>query len=185
MTETDHGLSADLTLAGSPCDVFGSDIVDLRLEVTYQSNERLNVRIEPKHISPSNHSRFMLGTEFVQLPQWDGQTTQESSDLVFLWHNTPSFQFSIRRSRDGEQLFSTADHPLVFEDQFLELTTSMVPDYNVYGLAENIRNFRLGTNYTQTIFNADSADALDENAYGSHPFYQETRYWKGKSDWSA
>lgn len=47
-------------------------------------------------------------------------------------------------------------------------------------LAENIRSFRLGTNYTQTLFNADTADALDENAYGSHPFYQETRYHRHK-----
>jgi alpha-glucosidase (family GH31 glycosyl hydrolase) len=68
---------------------------------------------------------------------------------------------------------------LVFEDQFIEIVTNMVNDYNVYGLAENIRNFRLGNNYTQTLFNADSADSLDENAYGTHPFYQETRYYDG------
>lgn len=179
LVETDNGLAADLTLAGLPCNVFGSDIVDLRLEVTSQSVGRLNVRILPKYIAAANQSRFILGTEFVRLPEWDGQTTLDSSDLVFRFSDSPSFAFSVHRKHDGEELFNTTSHPLVFEDQFLELTTSMVFDYNIYGLAENVRNFRLGTNYTQTIFNADSADAMDENAYGSHPFYQETRYWEG------
>ena len=69
---------------------------------------------------------------------------------------------------------------IVYEDQFLELVTNMVDDYNVYGLAENIRNFRLGNNYTQTLFNADTADAVDANSYSTHPFYQETRYHDGR-----
>ena len=34
---TASSLKADLTLAGSPCDVFGNDIKQLSLEVTYET----------------------------------------------------------------------------------------------------------------------------------------------------
>ncbi|KAK3686754.1 hypothetical protein LTR37_019504 [Vermiconidia calcicola] len=176
--ESDHGLEADLTLAGPAWNAFGNDIPDLVLKVSYQSKERLNVRIQPKYIGSANSSWFVLDDQFLRQPQWDGRTTRYSSDLNFSWSNEPSFQFAITRRHNGEEIFSTFDHVIVYENQFLELVTNMVDDYNIYGLAENIHNFRLGTNYTQTLFNADTADALDENAYGTHPFYQETRYYK-------
>lgn len=35
--ETDFGLTADFTLAGDACDIFGTDIEDLRLIVEYQT----------------------------------------------------------------------------------------------------------------------------------------------------
>ena len=94
--------------------------------------------------------------------------------------NEPTFQFKISRSSTGEQLFSTYGHVIVYEDQFLELVTNMVPDYNVYGLAENIHNFRLGHNHTQTFYAVDAGNTVDGNVYGTYPFYQETRYHGGK-----
>jgi alpha-glucosidase len=175
-----HGLTANLTLTGEPCNVFGKDILDLSLKVSYQAKGRLNIQIQPHHISPANRSRFILGNEFVRLPEWDGHTSKAQSDFVFRWSNDPSFQFSVSRRHDDEELLSTFGHVIVFEDQFIELVTSMIEDYNVYGLAENIRDFRLGTNYTQTLFNTDAPNVIDKNSYGTHPFYQETRYWEGK-----
>lgn len=35
--ESDYGLTADLTLAGDSCDVYGEDLTDLRLIVEYQT----------------------------------------------------------------------------------------------------------------------------------------------------
>lgn len=57
----------------------------------------------------------------------------------------------------------------------------MVPDYNVFGLAENTHDFRLGTNYTQVYGNADAGNTIDENMYGTHPVYIENRYSNGSS----
>ena len=37
LTESEYGLTAQLSLAGTPCDAFGADITDLTIEVTYQS----------------------------------------------------------------------------------------------------------------------------------------------------
>ena len=55
----------------------------------------------------------------------------------------------------------------------------MVDDYNVYGLAENIHDFRLGNNYTQTFYAIDAGNTVDGNVYGTYPWYQETRYNDG------
>ena len=40
LQETSTGLTAQLTLAGDACNAFGTDIADLTLQVTYDTNER-------------------------------------------------------------------------------------------------------------------------------------------------
>ncbi|CAO2648181.1 Nn.00g074480.m01.CDS01 [Neocucurbitaria sp. VM-36] len=185
LVQTGSGFTADLTIAGANCQAFGNDIADLILEVNYQAKERLNIRIYPKHIAPTNSSWFILPSDLVDQPQWDGKTTADSSDLNFDWSNDPSFQFKISRASTGEELFSTYGHVIVYEDQFLELVTNMVEDYNVYGLAENVHDFRLGNNHTQTFYAVDAGNSVDRNVYGVIPFYQETRYGMNGSDTTA
>ncbi|WPA97928.1 uncharacterized protein RHO25_002539 [Cercospora beticola] len=177
----EHGFTASLAIAGEPCNVFGNDIADLTLHVSHQTASRLSVKILPTYIGPENTTWFELGDQFVAQPRWDGSTTTETSHLQFEWSNEPSFQFSVSRRQDGEVLFSTFGHKIVYEDQFHELITNMVDDYNIYGLAEIVRPFRFGTNFNATLFNVDNADATDSNSYGSHPFYQETRYSKDQN----
>ncbi|KAI1635011.1 glycoside hydrolase family 31 protein [Biscogniauxia mediterranea] len=180
-----QGVTADLTLAGPNCQAFGTDIENLVLEVQYQTKERLNVKIYPKYLSAQNTSHYILPSSIVPAPSRDGNTTISNSDLKFDWSNSPSFQFKISRSSNGEELFSTYGHVLVYENQFLEVVTNMVQDYNVYGLAENIHDFYLGQNYTQTFWNSDaginSGNPVDGNIYGVHPFYQESRYHPGSN----
>ena len=40
LSQTKTGLTAQLTLAGDACNAFGTDIADLTLQVTYDTNER-------------------------------------------------------------------------------------------------------------------------------------------------
>ena len=126
MAEKDHGFTVDLTIAGANCQAFGNDIADLTLEVSYQTKERLNVRIYPKNIAPANSTQYMLPADLVGQPDWDGKTNANCSDLAFAWSNDPTFQFKVSRVSTGEELFSTYGHVIVFEDQFLELVTNMV-----------------------------------------------------------
>ena len=44
--ETRSGFYADLSLAGEACNVYGTDLPDLKLEVEYQTRERLHVKIK-------------------------------------------------------------------------------------------------------------------------------------------
>ena len=165
------GFSADLTIAGPNCQAFGNDIAALTLEVQYQAKSRLNVKISPKYVAMENSTRYILPTSIVPAPEYDGETTASSSDLKFTWTNEPSFQFKVTRTSTGEELFSTYSHVVVYEDQFIELVTNMIDDYNVYGLAENIHDWRLGNNYTQTFYAIDAGNTVDGNVYGTYPWF--------------
>jgi len=65
----------------------------------------------------------------------------------------------------------------VYENQFIEFVSHLPKDYNLYGLGERIHGLRLGNNFTATIYAADAGDPIDDNIYGSHPFYLDTRYF--------
>ena len=159
MTNTIHGFTADLLLAGKPCNVYGNDVAELSLVVEYQSQKRLSVKVFPKYLAPANSSQYIIPAFITGLPDVDEGTTLLDSELNLTWSNEPSFQFEI--SRGSERIFSTVGTVTVFEDQFLELVTSMIPEYNVYGLAEHIGNFRLGNNLTRTFYAADDGNPID------------------------
>lgn len=53
LQETDGGISAVLTLAGAPCNVYGNDVDVLSLKVEYQSKDRLAVNISPAYLVSS------------------------------------------------------------------------------------------------------------------------------------
>lgn len=50
LKETDGGISAVLTLAGAPCNVYGTDVDVLNLNVEYQSKDRLAINISPAYL---------------------------------------------------------------------------------------------------------------------------------------
>lgn len=182
--ETATGVTADLTLAGEACNVYGNDVQDLTLSVEYQSQNRLAVRIYPTYLVPGNESLYILSPTLTAQPSSEYGSSKTNSDLEFTWSNEPSFQFRVSRASSGEILFDTYGKVIVFEDQFLELVTSMVPDYNIYGLAESLRSFRLPNNFTQTFWNAynlDNDQELNVNGHSTHPVYIETRYGAANS----
>lgn len=182
--ESDSGVTADLTLAGPSCNAYGTDIQDLTLSVEYQSQNRLAVRIEPKYITDENQTHFLLSPELTPQPSAESGASNSSSDLVFTWSNEPSFQFQVARASSGDVLFNTYGSVIVFEDQFLELVTQMVPNYNIYGFAGNVRGFRLPNNYTRTFwnnYNLTNDQIIDANGHDTQPMYLETRYASGTS----
>lgn len=50
VSTTSNGLTGALVLAGGPCNVYGSDVDVLRLNVEYQDQHRLAVSIEPMYM---------------------------------------------------------------------------------------------------------------------------------------
>lgn len=40
--KSDSGITADLTLAGAACDVYGTDLIDLKFEASYQTGKRVH-----------------------------------------------------------------------------------------------------------------------------------------------
>ena len=164
VVRNDLGLTATLMLAGAACNVYGNDIDVLNLTVEYQSADRLAVRVTPAMIDATNISQYILPSNIVTQPSADddaGMTTL-TNDLSFVWTNDPSFQFSVLRKSTGDAIFSTAGTKLVFEDQFVEFASALPENYNLYGLGETIHGFRLGNNFTKTMYAADVGDPIDE-----------------------
>lgn len=156
-------MTASLTLAGSPCNVYGNDINTLTFTVQYQSADRLAIRITPAVIDASNSSYYTLPSYIVHqpIPDTDANSTSLSSDLNFVWSNDPTFSFSVHRVSTGDTLFSTVGTKLVFEDQFVEIASTLPENYNLYGLGESIHALRLGDNFTKTIYAADTGDTIN------------------------
>ncbi|KAI0668766.1 glycosyl hydrolases family 31-domain-containing protein [Trametes maxima] len=202
-TESHQGLLIHLALAGPACNAFGHDINDLTVEVTYETQTRLHV-----NIYDTSRRQFTVPTEVVSLESADDDPSLKfRSDLEF-HHNSIPFEFWITRRSEPHALplFDTraqslpstpiapinpSDNrtaldgfPLVFEDQYLQLTSALPLGANVYGLGEVLASsgFRrdVGTNgdkgTIQTMWARDSPDPIDENIYGSHPIYLEHRY---------
>ena len=157
------GLTATLTLAGPACNLYGTDIETLNLTVEYQSADRLSVKILPAFIDASNKSQYILPTNLVHQPtvDEDAASTSLANDLSFVWSNAPTFSLSVYRKSTGDLLFSTAGTKLVFENQFIEFASSLPENYNLYGLGESIHGFRLGNNFTKTMYAADIGDPID------------------------
>ncbi|KAL9099583.1 MAG: hypothetical protein Q9163_004940 [Psora crenata] len=184
VVRNDLGFVATLTLAGQACNVYGNDIETLNLTVQYQSSDRLAIRISPAVIDASNESYYILPNYLVTQPtaDVDANNTSLENDLSFTWSNDPTFSFSVYRVSTGDSLLSTAGTKLIYEDQFIEFASALPDNYNLYGLGETIHDLRLGNNLTRTMYNADVGDPIDENIYGTHPFYLDTRYYEVDPD---
>jgi alpha-glucosidase (family GH31 glycosyl hydrolase) len=104
-------------------------------------------------------------------------------DFVFLDND---FGFKIIRISDGEAIFDTSvsplnsmAHPLIFKDNYLEISTRIPNNANIYGLGESVAPFRRNSAYTrQTMWTRDDANPENKNVYGVHPFHLEMRNGK-------
>ncbi|KAK7442993.1 hypothetical protein VKT23_015940 [Stygiomarasmius scandens] len=197
-----YGLTATLSLAGPACNAFGTDASQLTIEVTYESTSRLHV-----NIFDTPREQFTIPEEVISRPPRPTTSFVDSSDLIFNYEPSPfAFWITRRTEPDSVPLFDTRirslpstpipdltpngtlinldGFPLVFEDQFLQLTSALPFDTNIYGLGEAVSSsgFRrdIGTGATggtiQTMWARNIADPVDGNMYGSHPFYMEHRF---------
>ncbi|KAF5371321.1 hypothetical protein D9758_004164 [Tetrapyrgos nigripes] len=164
-------LNADLTLAGEGCNVFGTDIPQLSLSVTYETDARIHLKIS----DPSN-TRYEVPESVFPRPNNSSSVSPSSAQIQFNYTESP-FSFTIFRTSTSEVLFSTANHALIFESQYLRVKTSLPKGANIYGLGEHTNPFRLPTTNTiLTLWSRDSYEVpIGSNLYGNHPVYFEHR----------
>ena len=169
--ETRSGFYADLSLAGEACNVYGTDLPDLKLEVEYQTSERLHVKIKD-----SNNTVYQVPDEVFPRPGFGQWCSPKDSKLQFNFNADP-FSFSVSRTDTGEVLFDTTGEKLVFESQYVYIKTHLPEEPHLYGLGEHSDSFMLNsTNYTRTIYTRDSyGTPQGENLYGAHPIYFDHR----------
>lgn len=196
------GFTASLTLAGEACNAFGVDIKNLTLAVVYEKPEQLHVHI---YDTAKNQYQLPNGLLFHRPsddPQRDGLSSAAASHLEFHHSGSKSpWAFWITRKATGDVLFDTRAeriptyqqgfnssetkhnstampaHPLIFENQYLQLSSVLPPNAHLYGLGEYISGgFRRNPNATlQPFFTLDAGNPVDSNEYGYWPVYIEAR----------
>lgn len=172
-TNVQHGegkITADLTLVGDACNVYGTDLVDLRLLVEYQTKQRLHVKIYD-----ADERVYQIPEDVVPLS--GGSITADDCDMAFNLTAQP-FSFTISRTSSDEILFDTSGTSLIFESQYLRLRTTLPSDPNIYGIGESANSLRFPTNetYTQTLWNSGEPFLPeDANLYGTHNIYYDHR----------
>lgn len=165
---TASSLSADLTLAGPACNVYGDDLENLTLIVTYETATRLHVKIQ----DAANSVYQVPESVFPRPPSQD----VSNATLSFKYTESP-FTFTVSRSDTGDVLFDSSAASLVFETQYLRLRTKLPDNPNLYGLGEHSDPFRLNTtDYIRTLWSQDAYGIPSgENLYGNHPVYFDHR----------
>ncbi|EME39005.1 glycoside hydrolase family 31 protein [Dothistroma septosporum NZE10] len=165
-----NGLTAKLALAGSSCNVYGTDIKDLTLTVEYQTDNRLHVLIQD-----AAQQVYQVPESVFPRPTFTG-VDKGSSNLVFDYVESP-FSFTVKRKSSGEVLFDTSAASLIFEDQYVRLRTSLPEHPSLYGTGEHTDPFMLNTtNYTRTAWNRDAyGTPAGTNLYSTHPVYYDHR----------
>ncbi|CRK12636.1 hypothetical protein BN1723_001885 [Verticillium longisporum] len=125
---TGNGLTAELKLAGPACNTYGTDLEDLTLSVTYESEARIHVKIQ----EPADQVYQVPESVF---PRPDEGSFWGDAKIKFDYTEEP-FAFTIKRSDTDEVLFDTSAASIVFESQYLRLRTSLPEDPYLYGLQD-------------------------------------------------
>ncbi|KAG8972508.1 hypothetical protein FRB90_010211, partial [Tulasnella sp. 427] len=94
-------LSADLTLAGNACNVYGTDVQNLKLAVTYEDETRIHIKI-----TDAKNKRYEVPDEIFKRPSGSA-VDAKSADIKFNYKTSP-FSFTITRAKTGEVLFDSS-----------------------------------------------------------------------------
>ncbi|XP_073692479.1 sucrase-isomaltase, intestinal-like [Garra rufa] len=162
MPDSTH-IEAKLTRMDAPS-LFGADIQELNFYAEMQTENRLHFKI-----TDANQARFEVPHEHVQ-----SLTDTPSGPLKYRLELTQNpFGLKVWRTSPEKLLFDTTIGPLVFADQYLQLTAKL-PSHNIYGLGEHVhQSFRHDTNWrTWPIFTRDAfPNGGTHNLYGHYPYF--------------
>uniref|UniRef100_A0A8C7XUH5 alpha-glucosidase n=1 Tax=Oryzias sinensis TaxID=183150 RepID=A0A8C7XUH5_9TELE len=162
---------AELSRMPSPS-LFGADIQQLSFHAEMQTSNRLRFKVTKQKRFEVPHEHINTVTSNPSTPISDAlEITNEPFGLI------------VRRKENKKVLFDTTFAPLVFADQFLQLSAKL-PSHNIYGLGEHVhQNYRHDTNWrTWPIFTRDAfPNGGTHNLYGHYPFFLCLEDNSGKS----
>ncbi|XP_072551280.1 sucrase-isomaltase, intestinal [Salminus brasiliensis] len=168
-------LQAKLKRLDSPS-LFGADIVELSFTAEMQTENRLRFKITD---TDTDSDRFEVPHEHVQ-----SLTSSPNGPLNYELELVQNpFGVIVRRASNKKILFDTTMGPLVFDDQYLQLSAKLGSD-NIYGLGEHVhQNFRHDINWrTWPLFSRDSfPNGGTHNLYGHYPYFTCLEGESGKS----
>ncbi|TSR87326.1 putative maltase-glucoamylase 2 [Bagarius yarrelli] len=154
--------------------LFGSDIPELSFIAEMQTENRLHFKI-----TDANKARFEVPHEHIQ-----SLSSSVNGPLKYQFELLKSpFGVRVLRVSNKKVLFDTSIGPLVFADQYLQISAKL-PSSNIYGLGEHVhQQFRHDLNWrTWPIFTRDAfPNGGTHNLYGHYPFFMCLEDESGKS----
>uniref|UniRef100_A0A2K6KA59 Maltase-glucoamylase n=1 Tax=Rhinopithecus bieti TaxID=61621 RepID=A0A2K6KA59_RHIBE len=163
LVNTNAGFTAQLkNLPSSP--VFGSNVDNVLLTAEYQTSNRFHFKL-----TDQTNNRFEVPHEHVQ--SFSGNAAASLTYQVEI--SREPFSIKVTRRSNNRVLFDSSIGPLLFADQFLQLSTRL-PSANVYGLGEHVhQQYRHDMNWkTWPIFNRDTTpNGNGTNLYGAQTFF--------------
>ncbi|KAK9845865.1 hypothetical protein WJX81_004565 [Elliptochloris bilobata] len=164
-TKVDGAQRAALGLLAGSAPELGQDISPLTLDVTPISATVLRVRIG----APGRWEVPQALFTNRDAPAAGGATAYELSYVA------SPFWFAVARTgAGGATVFNSSAGPLVFKDQYLEITTSVAETAALFGLGETVSSGGLELRRDGRpvgLWNRDSSSLHpDQNTYGSRPF---------------
>ncbi|CAG5131379.1 unnamed protein product [Candidula unifasciata] len=158
--QTATGITATLQrLTNSP---FPRDVKTLQLFVEYQTETRLRIKIYDP-----NSTRYEVPLDTPSGSHVPGTT------LYTVTVEENPFNIVVTRTSTGATIFDTRNTaPLIFSDQFLQIGTQLSTKY-LYGFGEHRNNFLQDVSkWRRLVFwTRDNPPQIDNNGYGSHPFF--------------
>ncbi|KAJ6247508.1 alpha-glucosidase [Anaeramoeba flamelloides] len=164
---SDSGFTGDLALISAG--PYGNDYQKLALYVNYQTNSRLRVKIYPAN------EKYYEVPFVVQV----SNSTVKPTDMDYeVTYETNPFSLTIKRKSDQTILFDTNTNGsdlngLIFEKNYLELSTNLEKDPILFGLGERKSDFVLELNQTYTLFANSQNKKKNQNRYSSYPVYYQ------------
>ncbi|XP_063789067.1 maltase-glucoamylase-like [Pseudophryne corroboree] len=173
-TATSKGFDVPLKRLPTP-KVFGTEIEELQLTAEIQSKNRFRFKItDPRNKRfevPHEHVKSFTGTAEPN-PNYNVELVEKPFGIKV-----------VRKTPDVRVLFDTTIGPLLYADQFLQLTIKL-PSSNIYGLGEHVhRQYKHDTFWKKwSIFNRDAFPNGDGyNLYGAQTFFVCLEDEKGSS----
>ncbi|XP_062930555.1 lysosomal alpha-glucosidase-like [Mobula hypostoma] len=140
--------------------LFPNDIRTLQLNVMYETSGRLHFTLKDLE-----KKRYEVPIDVPVV------TEKASTQLYTVKFSSRPFGIIVQRKSNGRVLLNTTVGPLIFADQFLQISTSLASRH-ISGLGEHVTNLILNVDWNQlTLWNWDQIPHPNANLYGSHPFY--------------
>ncbi|XP_040584480.1 maltase-glucoamylase, intestinal [Mesocricetus auratus] len=143
---------------------FGSEIENILLTAEYQTSNRFHFKL-----TDQTKGRYEVPHEHVQ--PFSGNAASSLNYQVEVFKQP--FSIRVTRKSNNRVLFDSSIGPLIFSDQFLQLSTRL-PSANVYGLGEHVhQRYRHDMNWkTWSLFSRDTVPNKDgHNLYGVQTFF--------------
>lgn len=173
LQNTKYGLKGILQLSIPSGDVYGVDIQSLNLEILFESDDYVRMRI-----TDAEKTRWEVPQDIVPRP-FMVEARPESERNYDITYTQAPFSIDITRKKDGRHLFKSSSN-LVYKDQYISIRTEIDGDLKTYGLGESTRlNHALKNGETYTLWASDdyTASVADGeshgNLYSSYPHYMQ------------